>query len=190
MYLGNLQWLDFGSAPGILDWLAFLIGGTGIAITVWQLLRSRSALESARKALVSTRSTLMKNQLAAVLPKYRGLLDRINDAIINGNRETLRIFLDQYVLESFEAHQLIISQNNCDPEVADQILRGAEEATAMRALLFDSPETVLHELVQSHLDTLRSISLQVYTLEIEIRNDPREEVDEITPIERSRHARH
>lgn len=190
MYIGDLQWLDFGSAPGVLDWLAFLIGGSGIAITVFQLLRSRSALESARIALVDTRSTLMKNQLAAILPKYRGLLDKIEDAIRSENRESLRIHLDQYILDSREAHQLVVSQNTHDQEIANQILISAEEAGSMRSLLFGSPDKELQELVQTHFESLRAVASHVYTLEIQLRNDPREEVDKRKTRKRSPHARH
>lgn len=164
--------MDPGAAFGILDWVAFVIGGAGIGFTIFQLLRSKGALEAAREALESTRASLIRNQLAEVLPQFQTIMEDVERSLrAEDYRGQLDQHLERLIHYSHETVELIdafgeeLGQASYD---VASVLRAAE---SMRARLYGSPDDTIEDLTQP-LRWLRSTVSKVHSLTVRLRNDP------------------
>lgn len=136
MQMGDWRWVDVNAAPTMLDWIAFVLGGAGIAFTIVQLLRSKGALQAARDELNRTRSTLMKNQLLAVLPGFEEILVTLEQAIRDNNRDLADEQLTRFAYRSQEAAELLKGSSEEFTPMVDSLIEAARNATTTRSSLF------------------------------------------------------
>ena len=87
MQIGDWRWLDLGNVPGVLDWVAFILGTIGMAVALVQLFKSRGALAAAKQALDDARRGLVRDQLLQVLPRFTEISASLDDAIRADSRE-------------------------------------------------------------------------------------------------------
>lgn len=172
MYIGNWQWIDFGSAPSPVDWLAFILGGTGILFTIAQLLRSKGALKAARNELERTRAMLIKNQLVAVLPGFEELMTNLDRSIRHDDRLQLEDHLHRFAYHAYEAAALLTESSPEYHEIAQEVIEGGNFAMEAKSLLYGSPGVIAEELLGQKADQLRQLVLRLHGLAVSIRNDP------------------
>lgn len=172
MYIGNWHWMDPGSVPGPLDWVAFLIGGAGIGFTIYQLLRSRSALEAARQALVSTRASLIRNQLVEVLPQFQTTMTEIDRSLrAEDYRDQLDLHLERLIRYSRETVELIDSCGEDLGQATYEVVSVLQAAESMRSRLYRRPGDTSEDLTWP-LRSLRSAVSRLHSLTVRLRNDP------------------
>lgn len=177
MYLGDWRWVDPSAAPNWLDWVAFVLGGAGITFTIVQLLRSKGALEAARDELNRTRSTLIKNQLLAVLPGFEEILVNLDQSIQNDDREQANIQLTRFAYHSQEAAELLKSSSEEFESMVVTLANSARNATLARSALFESPGQTTAQLLGEHTGDFRLLVTDIRALSVSIRNDPGNERD-------------
>lgn len=172
MYLGSWQWVDLNAVPTLLDWVAFVLGGAGIAFTIVQLLRSKGALNAARNELNRTRSTLIKNQLLAVLPGFEEILFNLDQSIRDNDREQADIQLTRLAYHSQEAAELLKGNSEDFAPMVDTLIDAAQTATTSRSALFGSPNKTTAQLVGQPIGEFRLLVTEIRGLSVSIRNDP------------------
>lgn len=171
MYIGNWQWLDFALVPGWLDWVAFVLGGAGIGFTILQLLRSKGALESARRALVTTQSTLIKNQLLGILPKFSELSHAVDVALDLPDRSRMDEALERFCLSASEAATLLEVSYKDFGNVVSEILDVVNEASEARSGLFGNREVELRDIAGAAASSIRNLAPRISGITASIRND-------------------
>ncbi|WDG17490.1 hypothetical protein [Microbacterium sp. Clip185] len=171
MRLGEWVWLDLANVPGVLDWVAFVLGGAGIGFTIWQLLRSRSALVAAQKALEHTQSVLIRNQLLAVLPPFSELSDRLDAAMRSNSREEAEQALSRFCYQSSEAAALLKNSGLDHTEIVQKMVVTTRAAQVARAGLFDNEEMTVADIVGIAATTIRDLGPEVHGVAVVIRND-------------------
>lgn len=173
MYIGEWRWLDFANTPGVLDWVAFVVGTGGIAFAIWQLLRSKSALEAARDALESTRESLVKNQLVAVLPAFTEISRTVDSALSSVDREPMQMALGRFTDQAHEAAILLRDATDGYEKLAAKILRTADTASRARAALFELPmSTSVQEIAGAAATEIRYLAPHILGVATTLRNDP------------------
>lgn len=171
MYIGSWQWVDFGNIPSVLDYVGFLIGGAGIGFTVVQLMKSRSALDAAAKALKDTRGTLMQNQLLAILPRFKDVYSRLDKAIELDQRNEVESALSHYCGLAGEA--IVLMQSSVPTfDVEQGFLKSSVDiVSAVRSLLYSDRLTDLRDLVESAATSIREIEQKVVAVTVTVQND-------------------
>lgn len=165
-------WIDFSNVPGLLDWVAFLLGALGIGFTVIQLFRSRGALKSAAAALQNTRDTLIRNQLVSVLPAFEEISKSIDAALTSKNRTQLQEGFARFTFRAHEAVSLLNSSTNEFETIVEEILSVAESASTARSSLYSDATTPLDILVGDAASSVRNLAPRVSGAAVSIRNDP------------------
>jgi len=172
MFIGSWQWVDPAVSFGFLDWIAFALGALGIGFTIFQLLRSRGALQAAREALEETRSSLIKNQLAEALPQFRTIMQQVENSLRQQNmNDQLDGHLEHLIRHSRETVELIAAYGADLGQASYDVVAVVHSAEAMRARLYGRPEETGRELAQS-LNRLRSNVSKMDSLSVRLRNDP------------------
>lgn len=172
MFIGNWQWVDPGVSFGFLDWIAFILGALGIGFTIVQLLRSKGALQAARRALESTRSSLIRNQLAEALPQFHTIMQQIESSLRQQNfNEQLDGQLEHLIRHSRETVELIAADGADLGQASYDVVAVLQSAEAMRSRLYGSPDETAQDLTQL-LGRLRSTVSRVHSLTVRLRNDP------------------
>jgi hypothetical protein len=168
------QYVDFNNVPGVLDWLAFILGGLGIGFTVVQLIRSRGALKAAAKALTDTRSTLIKNQLLSTLPAFEEISAVVDNALsTDPDRDPMQQALTRFCLHAQEAASLLKSSTNGQfDEVIREIVGTADEASQARAGLFSNVGATIHDIAGDAATSIRNLAPKIRGVAVDIRNDP------------------
>jgi len=166
-------WIDLTNVPGLLDWIAFLLGGTGIAFTAIQLLRSKSSLVAAERALKNTRASLLANQAIFVLPAFQEISDSIDSAIQADNREELQASLSRFNARAHEAISVLtaLEENIYASFVLDLENVTAEVGDARDGLFSDSSANCL-EIGGPVASRIRALSPKLGGLAVGIRNEP------------------
>lgn len=172
MFIGSWQWVDPGVSFGVLDWVAFVLGALGIGFTIFQLLRSKGALQAAREALEETRSSLIKNQLAEALPQFRAIMQQVENSLLQQNtNEQLDGHLEDLIRHSRETVELIAAYGADLGQASYDAVAVVQSAEAMRARLYERPDETAQYLAQP-LRQLRSNVSKMHSLSVRLRNDP------------------
>lgn len=177
MYLGDWRLVDLNAAPTLLDWVAFVLGGLGIGFTIWQLLRSKGALKAARDELNRTRSTLIKNQLLAVLPGFEEILVNLEQSIRDDARDQANAQLTRFAYHSQEAAELLKGSSEEFTSMVETLVEAAQTATRARSSLFGSPNRTTSQLIGQPMGDFRLLVTEIRGLSVSIRNDPGNERD-------------
>lgn len=172
MYLGDWHWVDLNGVPTALDWFAFVLGGLGIGFTIYQLLRSKGALEAARTELDRTRTTLMKNQLLAVLPGFEEILVNLDQSIRDDDRDKADLQLTRFAYHSQEAAELLRGSSDEFSSMVESLVDTAQKATVTRSTLFGSPTRTTAQLIGQPSGEFRLLVTEIRGLSVFIRNDP------------------
>ncbi|GAA1565598.1 hypothetical protein [Leucobacter aridicollis] len=172
MIFNSWKWIDLSAIPGPLDWAGFVLGGLGIGFTIYQLMKSKGALNAAREELERTRATLIKNQLLSVLPGFEELMDRIDDAVRTGNREELSTQFQKFAYRLAEAIPLLESGSTSFSSLIESMKSEITKALEARSSLYGSPDTPVDELVRVNVDSLQILVTQIKTTTVSVRNDP------------------
>lgn len=172
MYLWEWQWVDGANIPGGLDWIAFILGGVGIGFTVVQLVRSKSALDSAKDALDLTRATLVRNQLVAILPVFEEIALGVDVAIRMNDRREAELVLGRFCHRAAETVQLI----EADEIAAIEITAALKSATALAvrahgALFHRDPEVTTAEIIRDASAAIREVSHDLQSFAVRVRNE-------------------
>jgi hypothetical protein len=166
-------WIDPTNVPGTLDWIAFLLGGAGIAFTAIQLVRSRGSLAAAEDALKKARASLLANQAIFVLPAFQEISDSIDAAIRADNRDELQTGLSRFSARAHEAISVLRALENViyNPFVTE--IEGViPEVGDARDRLFSDANSdclAIGATVASHI---RALSPRLSGLAVGIRNEP------------------
>lgn len=179
--IGGWQWLDYTNVPGMLDWIAFgsgvlglALGLGGIAFTIYQICKSRSALEAAKDALETTRSTLIKNQLASILPRFEATLNLIENAINTDQRDILQLHLLSLRKDAIESISLLELSNDGPQDDAKELKSVASISQDMHSSLFSEAARVsdLKGLTEENLLNLHESIPNLHYLTVELRFNP------------------
>jgi hypothetical protein len=139
--IGDWEWLDPANVPGALDWIAFVLGGAGIAFTIWQLLRSKGALKAARDALVLAQGQLNRNQLLLVLPTVDEIERALEAALQKNSARATEEALSRFGRYAAETTALLTPMAE-HTRVRDDLADVAQLASYARSRMFvDSGET-------------------------------------------------
>ncbi|MGW9168420.1 hypothetical protein [Agromyces sp. NPDC055658] len=172
MYIGEFQWLDFTNVPGLLDWVAFVLGGLGIGFTIVQLTRSKGALKAAEQALESTRASLVRNQLVAVLPAFEEISREIDGALEADDRKRMAEALHRFSYRAVEVVVLLKSSNAGFEDLANEIANEGSDASEARGKLYGEPTATVDELVGTTASQIRLLAPRISGVAVSIRNDP------------------
>lgn len=179
--IGGWQWLDYTNVPGVLDWVAFvsgvlglLLGLGGIAFTICQISKSRGALEAAKDALETTRSTLIKNQLASILPRFEATLNLIENAINADQRNVLQVHLLSLRKDAIESIRLLELSDGGPTESVNHLQSVANISADMHSTLFSDEALVigLKNLTATNLLSLHEAIPNLHDIAVELRFNP------------------
>lgn len=173
MYIGNWQILDWDNIPGFFDWVAFILGLTGIGFTLIQLLKSKGALKAAEKALNDTRDDLIANQLLYALAIFPDLSTTVDDALTMDDRESMQKALSTYCDQSVEVAALLRSSGTMHDDVAETLVNSSNSASKARAALFSEQDMSVQEIASGVAELIRDVTLTLRSKAVEIRNQPR-----------------
>jgi hypothetical protein len=173
MTISAFAWVDRANVPGVLDWWAFVLGGLGIGFTIWQLLRSRSALDAARNALNETQSLLVANQALFALPVFQEISDSIDLALSEESRTDLQRAFGRFAIRASEISSLLRALDRAEYQnIVDRLDDVSAEVGASRANLFASPDETCHTLGGEAASSVRELAISLNGLAVTIKNDP------------------
>ena len=170
--LGNWQWINWSNIPGLLDWIAFILGGVGIFVALRQLFKSTGALRAAEKALKETRSTLIKNQLVAILPGITEISTSIDATLQSDNPDEAQKALGRFSDFAQESAVLLVATTRDFEEIAQALVSASAEASAARGQLFRREDQSVVELIGPVAATIRNLGPRVRGASMSLRNDP------------------
>lgn len=168
----EFAWVDVSNVPGVLDWVAFILGAAGIGFTVIQLARSKGALKAAAEALSETRGTLIRNQLVSVLPAFEEISKSIDSALDAKSRDRLQEGFERFTFRAHEAVALLHASTTEFSGLVDEIMKAAESASGARSDLYGDATTPLDTLVGDAASSIRKLAPRISGAAVSIRNDP------------------
>jgi hypothetical protein len=77
----RVQWFDSTVNPGWFDWLGMAVALVGFAVTIFQVVRTRSAAKTATDALEKAQTLLTANMLIALPGQYSLIVSELDHAI-------------------------------------------------------------------------------------------------------------
>lgn len=172
MKIDDWMWLDFTSVPGLLDWIAFVLGGAGILFTVVQLVRSRGALIAARDALNETRQNLTRNQLVALLPSLESVSSDLDRAVRRNKRSGADEALQRFSVKAAESATLLAATTTQFSDLVDDFISIIGDVADARAGLFANPTLDVHDIAGDAARRVRDLIPTVQRASTVIRNDP------------------
>jgi hypothetical protein len=172
VYIGEWQWLAWTNVPGFFDWVALILGVAGFGIAIWQLCKSKGALQAAKKALQETRATLVRNQLVFVLPAVGELANTLEIAASTSNRDSVVRALDRITDVAGEAAVLIQGSTSGQESVIEEILRCVDEASKAREKFYKDKVTAIEDIVAEASTSIRALTPKIRMLTVTLKNDP------------------
>lgn len=168
------MWYDLANVPGVLDWIAFVLGTLGIGFTVIQLLRSRSALKAAELALIETRDILIQNQLGSVLPGFEEISNSINASLAADVKDRWQVEagFGRFVSHGHEAIALLSDSTSDFASLIRSIETSIRLVSKARSSIFTDTTTPLEELVGEAATSVRDLAPKLKGAAVSIRNDP------------------
>lgn len=172
MHAGVSSWVDTTSVPGIFDLIAFIVTAIGIGIALRQLFKSRSAIEAAQETFETTRSTLIRNQLIAVLPRFETNMGNLNRAMRDEQREIVVSELTRFGSDISEALVLLRAHSSDYEDVAKQMESARQFAGDAIHYLYGESETEIAVLIRAEVAPLRELVTLVRGMQTQIQHDP------------------
>lgn len=171
MFIGGWRWLDFANVPGMLDWIAFVLGGLGIGFTLVQLWRSRGALEAARRALTDARDGLVRDQIIVLLPAFSELAASLGDAMSADSRTVAVEVLQRFSEKASEAEQLLSNRQTSHLEAVNELLDARGAAAKAIDRLYSRPDQNTAQRVGVAASKIRSVAVTVNGVHALVRNE-------------------
>lgn len=171
MQIGDWRWLDFGNVPGVLDWVAFILGTIGMGVALVQLFKSRGALAAAKKALDDARRGLVRDQLLQVLPRFTEISASLDDAIRADSRELAQKALGRFSEHAAEAAALLEEQRSSHAPVLDKLRRASAAAANARSRLFEVEGETTGQRVGVAADHVRDIGTTLIGVSVKVGNE-------------------
>lgn len=112
--LGDLAPLATTWISTVADW-ASIAGIFGLAATFVQLLRTKSAVSAAQRAISRTEAHLAMNQTLILLPQLQKLEDDLDAAVDGGHQDAALRHLGQWRSVAMEIYGLIKEQPYAEP---------------------------------------------------------------------------
>lgn len=165
-------WIDLANVPGLLDWAGIGLGIVGFGLTLFQLFRSRGALNAAANALRDTRATLIKNQLMAVLPVFEEISSTLDGALGKRDRDELQQTLGRFSNRAEESAALLTDSTEVFATFVQALISVSDEASEARSALFLDETTSVAEIAGPVASRIRELAPKIVGVQITIKNDP------------------
>lgn len=157
--------------PGLLDWIAFVLGMIGMAVALFQLFRSRNALVAAREALEEARETLIRDQTLQVLPSFSEISESLDDAMRQDSREFAELALQRFSFKASEALALLADSKRQYPDQVSALTKAKNAAGIARSRLFGSPDKSTTDLVGAAATQIRDIAVALREVAVIVSNE-------------------
>lgn len=154
-----LEWHLYDDAvnPGWFDWLGLAIALVGFGVTIYQVVKTRSAAKAATAALTTAQGQLAKRALLAIGPQLQSIQLDLGYTMKKNNADIAERTLVRFGLIAREASGLLITLGVGHEDLAERMRAAAHEATVVKAAMSTtkSPDVVLlAKAISAEVDAL------------------------------------
>ena len=152
-------WIDHSSAIASLP-LALV----GFGITIWQLLKTRTAAESAHAAAIKAMAQVSRMTLIGLLPQLRQIDDEMDRAIKEKATEPLRFWISQWKFQASQVRGHLAEHDREEAKLMRAIQASLSAASDLRQALHGMPADQLPATSQDLMKNVNKITAELGTL--------------------------